>query len=103
MCDRWRNSFENFYADMGSRPGSEYSIDRIDNDGNYEPDNCRWATCAVQNRNRRTNVRITLDGVSLTLVEWAERTGINRRTIQYRITRSGWSVERALTEPVNSR
>ena len=53
MCDRWFNSFENFLKDMGKKPNNKLSLDRIDNDGNYEPANCRWATYSVQNHNRR--------------------------------------------------
>ena len=71
LCERWRD-FRNFYADMGPRPSPAHSIDRIDNDGSYSPENCRWATCKEQNNNRRNNRKITIDGVSLTLTQWCE-------------------------------
>jgi hypothetical protein len=85
VCERWRDSYENFLADMGRRPSSGHSLDRIDGDGNYEPGNCRWATYTEQQRNRGNNVRVTIGGESMTLPEWEERTGIGRSTIKQRI------------------
>lgn len=75
VCDRWLESFENFYADMGPRPAGT-TLDRIDNDKGYSPDNCRWATRKDQQNNRRANVIVTLDGVSKTLAQWAEYYGV---------------------------
>lgn len=85
VCDRWRNSFENFLEDMGERPGPEYSIDRIDPRGNYEPSNCRWATKKLQARNRRTSKTITHNGRTLTIAEWAEVSGLKMQTLWKRI------------------
>lgn len=96
VCDKWLK-FENFVADMGIRP-SGTSIDRIDNDGNYEPTNCRWATRREQNGNQRTSVRLTLNGKTQHIAAWARETGLDHETISYRI-RSGWSIEAALTKP----
>lgn len=72
VCDRWLHSFENFYADMGEKP-EKMSLDRIDNNGNYCPENCRWATVKTQNNNRRTNIYITYRGKTMTLKQWCEK------------------------------
>lgn len=96
FCKRWQK-FENFLEDMGEAPEG-LSIDRINNNGNYEPGNCRWSTRKEQCRNKRNNVRLTMGGETLTLAEWTERYGIRSTTMTKRIER-GWSVERAITEP----
>lgn len=98
VCKRWQGAsgFINFIEDMGLKPSRDYSIDRIDNDGNYEPSNCRWATKKQQQNNLSTNWRITFNGITKTLPEWEEETGISRETIRSRIRKLGWSVEQAL-------
>ncbi len=102
VCGRWQKSFANFLADMGPRPSSRHSIDRIDNSLGYSKDNCRWATTKEQSRNTRSNHKVTHDGKTMCLAEWAEETGIARHNLQHRL-KQGWSVERALTEPVHQR
>jgi len=102
VCDRWRADFAAFLADMGGRPSPLHTLERKDNDGPYSPENCVWATSAVQMRNTRQNHRLTLRGVTLTVTDWVTKTGIPRSTIYARI-RYGWSTERTLTEPVQSR
>src|SRR5215475_14088853 len=98
VCAAWHD-FTVFYADMGSRQGPEYSLDRYpDPNGNYEPSNCRWATRAMQNRNKRTNHFITLHGVRQCVTDWAQDTGIPVATITHRITH-GWTEEETLTLP----
>jgi hypothetical protein len=74
VCERW-HSFENFLADMGYKPSPEHTLDRIDNNGNYEPSNCRWATRKEQNRNSRWNRYLIFDGISKCIAEWAEILG----------------------------
>ena len=97
VCDRW-NSFELFLEDMGRRPSQDHSIERIDNAGNYEPTNCRWATRKEQGRNKRNNILLTYNGETKTAVEWSEITGIPAGTIRKWFKR-GWSHERILGTP----
>lgn len=92
---RWR-SFDQFLLDMGPRPSSHHSLDRIDTNGSYCSDNCRWVTMTAQMRNKRNNHLLSLSGITKTLVEWAEITGVRQETIRRRLSR-GWSVEHALT------
>lgn len=98
VCARWSLSFEAFLADMGRRPAPGYSIDRRNNDGNYEPRNCRWATSRQQTRNSSRNRLITWKRRTQTMTDWSESTGIPFDTIGSRL-KGGWSVERALTTP----
>jgi hypothetical protein len=99
ICDKWLESFESFYKDIGPRPSSKYSINRIDNNGNYDPKNCNWALRKEQNRNKRSNINLTYNGKTQCIVDWSRELGIKRTTLSRRIER-GWSVERALTELV---
>ena len=92
----WVKSFWQFLADMGPRPSKSYSIDRVDNEGDYVPENCQWATNKEQQRNTRSNYLIAFDGKTQTLAEWSEATGLSRCTIEWRL-RNGWSPEKALT------
>jgi hypothetical protein len=98
VCERWR-AFENFYADMGPRPSPTHSLDRSDNDGNYEPENCRWATNLEQTNNRRVSRHLTLDGRTQTVGEWAREFNISRGVVYRRLDR-GWDARRALTTEV---
>jgi len=81
VCERWDKSFFHFVSDMGMKPGAEYSLDRIDNDENYTPDNCRWATSKEQNNNKRTNRRITFDGQTRNITDWAKYFDISLSTL----------------------
>jgi len=96
VCDHWRNSFEAFLADMGPKPTPKHTIERIDNDGDYSPDNCKWATNAEQSRNMRTNHRITAFGRTQILEDWSRETGISAQTIRQRL-KSGWTSEDAVS------
>ena len=96
VCERW-HEFEGFYEDMGDKPDG-MSLDRIDNDGDYRPSNCRWATAKTQCRNRRGNRMLTYDGQTKCASAWAEVVGTTPSALHMRLVR-GWSVERALTTP----
>ena len=98
ICQRWRESFENFLADMGEVPKG-LTIEREQRDGHYEPGNCRWATRKAQANNRRTNRLLTHDGLTLTAVQWAERLGLSAVLIYNRLS-LGWSDSDVLTRPI---
>jgi len=98
VCERWLK-FEAFYADIGKRPSLKHTLERTDNNAGYSPENCIWATRTQQNRNTRSNHRITYAGETRLLTGWAEIIGIAYTTLEARLRR-GWSVEQALTEPV---
>lgn len=100
ICERW-NIFENFLEDMG-HPPSRHSLERMDNNGHYEPDNCRWATQTDQLNNRRTNHVLEAFGKSQTLTQWSREYGIPTTTLKNRIYRAGMSIEAALQAEVHA-
>jgi len=99
VSPRW-GAFKNFYTDMGPSPAG-FTLDRIDSDGNYEPGNCRWADSITQNNNSRNCRRITLNGETLTLTQWAARLNIGLPSLIQRL--KNWPLERALTTPKKER
>lgn len=105
VCARWcgPNGFKNFFADVGPRPSPRHSLDRIDNDGGYAPDNCQWATPREQANNTRRNHKLTRYGVTLTLAQWAERVGLSPHAITQRLRRSGNDAVEILGPPRRDR
>ncbi len=97
VCKRW-SSFKIFLKDMGEKPGPGYSIERIDNAGNYEPQNCKWANRVEQANNTRGNRRLTVDGETLTTAEWGRRFGVSAARI-YRRLSNGWAPAEAVKTP----
>lgn len=100
ICTAWRESFSQFLADMGPKPTKNHSIERIDNDKNYEPGNCRWATDAEQARNTRKALLCTFNGVTKPLRDFADELGMSYNALRARKT-NGWSDEELLTIPVS--
>jgi len=101
MCDSWL-MFMNFYNDMGPAPSPEHTLDRIDNDGDYCKENCRWALQSVQQNNRSNNRLLTYKGRTQTMSMWAREKGITPNLLRLRLRR-GWSVEEALEIPFGVR
>lgn len=104
VCERWcgESGFANFLADMGERPSMDLCIDRENNDGNYEPGNCIWATRSQQQRNKRTTTQIPFDGRTQCAAEWAEEFGMSEKTFSTRRSR-GWTMERIRDQAVAAR
>jgi hypothetical protein len=97
MCERW-NDFHNFYSDMFPTYREDLTLDRIDNCGNYEPGNCRWATIAEQQQNKETNTFFTIGGKTMTMSEWCRGYNINISTVRARL-KKGMDIEQALIKP----
>ncbi len=93
MCDRWLNDFSAFFSDMGPRPSRKHSLDRINNDGNYEPGNCRWALGVVQHNNKRSNVRVKLYGQDMTIAQFATRISVPTSSVFAYLRYKGMSPE----------
>lgn len=97
VCDEWRNEFMSFHDwALNNGYNDKLSIDRIDNNGNYEPTNCRWVTAKQQARNRRTNINYTINGETRCIVEWCEILGLKPKTVYQRLHYYNWTIERAL-------
>jgi len=100
VCDEWRNDFMAFFKHIGPRPTNEHSLERINNNGNYEPNNVKWASQMEQCNNKRNNCTITLHGHTMTLRQWSCFTGINYGTLHSRINESCWPIAKAIFQPV---
>jgi len=87
VCDRWKNSFESFLEDMGEKPSKRFSIDRIDNNGDYKPFNCKWSTQIDQQNNRNNNRKITINGETKNLIQWCRHFDVPQSTAWNRLDR----------------
>jgi hypothetical protein len=98
VCEQWQRSFEVFFADMGPRPTTKHSLDRIDVNSDYTPENCRWATATEQQRNKRNTIMVTWNGETKCIRDWEDSLG-DAKEILYNRLRNGWPVEKAFTTP----
>lgn len=103
VCDEWNDCFENFCEwSLSHGYSTELSLDRIDNNSGYSPMNCRWATPQEQSDNKRNNILITINGVTMDLQQWCNKYFINRSTVNTRVNACGWSYIKAITTPARS-
>lgn len=102
VCDRWLNSYEAFFEDMGKKPSPKHSIERIDNNGNYEPSNCKWATRTEQARNKSNTVFLEHNGFRYTMAEWAERLGMNYKAF-WHLIKSGKTLANIISYQIDIR
>jgi len=100
ICDEWLNNFWNFASYVGKKPSKNHTLDRIDNNGNYQPGNVRWATVKEQNNNKRTCVFYEYNGERLNIKQWAKKLKIDDSTLYARIFFYNWSFEKAISEPI---
>ena len=101
MCEEWRNDFMTFYNwSMANGYRDDLTIDRINNNGNYEPSNCRWATLIEQANNKRCNLRYIVNGENLTLKQISQKYNVNYKELFARVKYLGWDIEKAVFEPI---
>lgn len=103
VCEGWLKSFESFYKDMGAKPSGEYSLERMNNNGNYESSNCRWATYTEQANNTRASVYVSFKDERLTVTQWERKLKINKGTLWNRLFVLKWSIDKAILTPVISK
>lgn len=103
VCKRWRKSFLNFFNDMGRKPTKKHTLERKNNNKDYCPENCKWATYEEQNRNTSRNRYVAIKGETKLLIDWIRKSKVLKKTVETRIYKLGWGIERAINEPTQSK
>ena len=103
MCNAWQESFEQFLLDMGNAPTAKHTIERIDNNKNYDASNCKWATMTEQANNKSNNRLLTYNGVTKNITQWSNTISVSVSTLRRRIDNLGWGVVKALSTPTRGR